>query len=261
MTEKIEIVKEIAKKAGELLLRYYNQDYSIDIKNDDPEDFVTEADKKSEELIISELKRYFPEHGFLGEESFLGGKIDKDYVWVIDPMDNTKGFVKKSGDFSVQIGLCYQGKVILGIVYLPALDQMYYAEKSEGAFLNGEKIKVSSINKISKFKSMSSSRILKDEGLKKLYDKVGCANELVGGAGKKICLVAQGKIELVIYKANSAKEWDYCAPGIILTEAGGRISLSDGSEVLFNRGKEDYNLAIVASNNVVHDKVLKILKE
>jgi 3'(2'), 5'-bisphosphate nucleotidase len=248
-------------------MKYYHQkDLVVSIKEPDNKDefidYLTEADQNAEKLIKKELGLLYPGYGFLGEESFEGKIFDEDFVWIVDPIDNTKGFVRKEGDFSVQIGLSYKGRGVLGVVYLPLQNKIYYAEKNSGAYCNGEQINVSEISDLVKASTKSSARIVDSKRLKELYDKIECKEKkILSGAGLKICLVGSGDIDFVIFKEDSAKEWDFCSPYVILKEAGGEMTLLDGSDLKFNKGISSYEQPVIISNGKIHEKLLEKLRE
>src|SRR3989344_2262382 len=136
--EELEFAIKTAKGAGKILLRYrgkaktkFKKDLSI----------VTEADTAVEKFVRRQIKKEFPTHSILGEE--FGGKISNDYVWVIDPIDGTTNYSRGGSLFSISLALMKNKKMVCGVVYAPALNEIYYASKGKGAFLNGEKIRSS----------------------------------------------------------------------------------------------------------------------
>ena len=137
----------MAKDAGSILMQHFGKISTINRKSSDI-DLVTIADTQSEQFIINKIKKYFPEHHIISEESNQE-KIDSDYCWIIDPLDGTTNYVHNLPIFAVSIGLQYKNTTIIGVVYNPAADKCFYAEKNKGASLNGEKIIVTSCNTLS----------------------------------------------------------------------------------------------------------------
>ena len=136
-----------AKEAGKIILRYYSKNVNATSKGD-TYNLVTEADLASENKIISIIKSRFPDHSLLTEES--GEEIHKsDYCWVIDPLDGTNNFYHKFPMFCISIALYKKGKPLIGVVFDPLKNELFFAEKNEGAFLNNKKINVSNVNKLS----------------------------------------------------------------------------------------------------------------
>ncbi len=258
MSKRLEIAKEIGLKAGKLAMEFYNkQDLVVEEKGGYFEDFVTEADKAVEKFIFKELRKAFPEDDFTGEESSYS-QSDKEYVWIIDPIDGTRDFIKHTGNFAIHIGLAQNGTGVLGVVYLPAKNKFFYAEKNKGAFLNDKKINVSTIKKVNDARACRSDRVKQDTELKRLSELIPTkTNEYVQSSGNKITLIAEGKYELTVFKQRTVAEWDVCAPGVILEEAGGTITTTDEKNLRYNKKELDYPLPIIVSNNHIHKEVLE----
>jgi len=261
MVERLDVAKKAAILAGELILkRYSDNDFTVKLKSG-KEDFVTEVDSLSEKMIIEEIKRYFPDDGIIAEESAKCEILDKEFVWLIDPLDGTCGFIRGNGHFAIHIGLLHKNKPIMGIVYALISKKLYYAEKGKGAFCNDESILVSQ-HRGDKLRLVSSGRIVKNKKLQDIYNKIPhSAIIFQGGSGLKICGIAEGKYDVVITEANSYNEWDLCAPSIILEEAGGIMTTLDGKQIKYNRGSMDYNQMIIISNGEEHQEILRLLRE
>ena len=140
LSNELKNATDIVKEAGRILLEYYHQDYKIEFKKGDGP--VTEADKASNDFIISRLRELYPDDGILSEESKDDFKrLEKERVWSVDPMDGTREFIDKVGQFAAMIGLVENGKSVLGVVYQPTTDTLFSAVKGQGAFLirKGEK--------------------------------------------------------------------------------------------------------------------------
>src|SRR5437773_2973872 len=134
MEQELEIAKKLAQGAGGILMKYYKHAVSIDWKA--PGDPVTVADREASEFIVSNLKREFPQHAVLSEEEADDlVRLGRSHVWMVDPMDGTREFIEHRGDFAVQIGLAVAGVPVLGVVYQPSTNKLYYAVKGMGAFL------------------------------------------------------------------------------------------------------------------------------
>ena len=261
MSDFLEAAKKTALKAGKLVLEYYkSRDFTVEDKGEIPFDYLTEADEEAQQLIIKELRDRFRDHGFRAEEEPYTRKSNKEYVWIIDPIDGTREFVRRTGQFCVQIGLTKNGRVIAGVVYFPVTKKLFYAERGKGAFLNDKKIVVSNIDKVEDMSMGVSSRISYDEDLIALYDKIKVGNkDIVHSTGRKICLIAEGEYDVTLFKDYANKEWDFCAPAIILEEAGGKVSGPNGKELVYNREETDYPFPILCSNGVIHEELLKLL--
>jgi len=135
MTNMLENMIAVAKKAGKIVLNYYDQDYEVTTKFNDPKVFLTTADTESEKYIIHELTRIFPDYQIVSEEKGNNAIDFSKNVFIVDPLDGTRQFVQHKKNFSVIIGLCSNGIPLAGVVYLPKLDETYFAEKGYGAYI------------------------------------------------------------------------------------------------------------------------------
>lgn len=263
MMEKIlEKVKKVARSAGKEVMKKYKSPIEVIKKKD--KTMVTEADFLSEKIIFQGLSSFG--YGFLSEES-LGSKnrAKEKRVWVIDPIDGTMDFIKKTGEFSIMIGLVEDGQSILGVVYQPVEDNMYYAISGGGAFLEKKK-KIKKLE-VSKNSDSTQATMLGSRHHIKPFDvtlgeELGISDFLThGSAGLKICLLADQKADIYINSSDKTAEWDICAADIILKEAGGKISDLSGNPINYNK-KQYLNLnGYVASNEVLHKKIIQKIKK
>ncbi|HMB66280.1 MAG TPA: 3'(2'),5'-bisphosphate nucleotidase CysQ [Patescibacteria group bacterium] len=259
----LEHVIETSKKAGWAALDYYNSEVEVDKKDDDSP--ITKADRESNRIILEELSRY--DYGILSEEKEDDKKrLEQDRVWVIDPLDGTKDFINQTDEFSVMIGLVeHTGKLfrpILGVVYVPAQDTVYYALKDGGAFKkvsddDPEPIRVSEVDTASECR-MVGSRFHSSE----LEDKIEKALEIqtripCGSVGVKISKIASGEAELNFNPSDKTWEWDVCAPDIIMMEAGGTLTDLDGKFFNYNRKDPRNHRGYIASNGSCHNHVIE----
>lgn len=235
---------EVARKAMVVILKYYHETFHIEIKSDNSP--VTDADQSSNKLIFEELSRKYPDYGFLTEEmADSPSRLKKDYVWIIDPLDGTKDFITHDDQFCINIALAYKGTPIVGVVAIPVTGEIFYAVIHEGSYylasgeVEGMRIYVNS--KTDHLIQLTSVHHETDEEVKifnanrdriEKLDKVGSAI--------KACLIAKGEAEISFRYGSGSKEWDTCAPQIVLTEAGGVFITSKFDPITYN--KEDvYN--------------------
>ena len=262
MQEILEKVKKVARVAGSEIMKFYGSDNRIIKKAD--KTLVTEVDLLSEKIILKGLAEF--DYGILSEEKLgANDRMNKKRVWVIDPIDGTMDFIKETGEFSVMIGLVENGKPILGVVFQPSVDKMYYATLGGGSFLeeNGEitKLNVSQNNDYSQAKVFGGRHhVIELESC--LCNDLGISNFIGhGSAGLKIGLIAEKKADLYISSIDKTGEWDICAGEIILKEAGGILTDMNGDEIKYNK-KQYLNLnGFVASNGVLHKKVIEGIKK
>lgn len=244
-----------AKKAGDLVLAEFGKTQSIEFKG--AIDIVTEMDKLAENLIIKEIKNKFPDHGIITEESDEQN-VDASCRWIIDPIDGTTNYAHGFPFFCTSIGYEVDGIIQAGAVYLPYMNEMFFAEKGGGAFLNENKITVSTINEVDKSLLATGFpydiRTSKNNNLDNFVRIVKSAQAIrrPGAAAIDICYVAAGRLEG--FWEVKLKPWDMAAAKIILEEAGGRLSGFNGEEFSIY---EDFCLA---TNGLVHDELIELLE-
>ena len=218
----IEDIKDIAIKAGDLIMEIYNKDFQVEYKDDNSP--LTEADRASNDIICNKLLALYPDIPLMSEENKqIPYEIRKnwEYYWCIDPIDGTKEFIKKNGDFTVNIALIHIDTPIIGVVYAPALKDMYYAQKNKGAFKNNKKLPLF-INDIPKEKltvvsSKSHLSIETQDFINNLDAKV--IIQVSKGSSLKLCMVAEGAAD-IYPRLSSTMEWDTAAADAIVRESG-----------------------------------------
>lgn len=245
--KELEVAIRAAKESGKILQKYFNKGIKINKKPDKSP--VTIADKESEKAIILIIKKYFPEHNFLCEE-FKYKKTNFPYRWIIDPLDGTRNFVRGMPFFGNCIALEKDGKVIVGVINMPALNLFAYASLGNGAFVNGKRIKVSKINKIEDaflcFGSIENYlRLYKNQ----FYNLIkSCHGHRGFGDTLMFLLLAQGNVDIVL---DMVYPWDIAAAKIVIEEAGGKMTDFKGKNTI-------YSTNCIATNGKLHNEVLKI---
>ena len=234
MIENIDIhkINSIAKKAGNEIIKIYQQEFDVDYKKDNSP--LTKADIHSNEVIIKNLENLYPDIPILSEENKeipYDTRKNWEYFWLIDPLDGTKEFVKKNGEFTVNIALIYKNMPVLGVIYAPALDLLYYAQKDQGAFKQ-EKNKKPQRLPIYKHINNDTLKVIvskshynqetKDfvNNLKYKYKKT--IEFIRIGSSLKLCLIAEGKADIYPRLAPTM-EWDIAAGQSIIEESKGKI--------------------------------------
>lgn len=258
MTQELEDVIRLVKIAGERILEVYQGEFQVYQKEDKSP--VTQADFASQEIILSGLRNYG--YGFLSEESEDDiSRLSKDKVWIIDPLDGTSDFVERTGEFSVIVGLAKRNQPILGVVYLPVKEKLYFAEQGEGAYLvesgRSVKLKVSDVSDISQARFVVSrfhfSNLEREFIVRNKIEQFVQA----GSTGIKLGLIAEGKADAYLTFTERTYQWDICAPELILKEAGGEISDLRGKSFVYNR-EEVRNLhGVAASNKKIHRQLIQ----
>jgi len=261
----IEQIIDIAINAGNIILDVKKKGYTVSTKSD-LFDFVTTADLESEKYILSRLKKEFPKDSILSEEKGNASINKSKNVWMIDPLDGTKNFKNGGKGYAVMIGLCQNGKPILGVIYAPAMDMLIYAQKGKGAYIrtNGKdkKLHVSNIKlmKDSKLITRVASSDVREED--KLYDYLDVKERIPeSSVGIKLGLIAEAKAEFHISSNSKTSKWDTCAPQIILEEAGGLLTDIYGKPLDYNQKDSLWKLSFIASNKIIHQEIIKNIKE
>lgn len=254
--EFLKVAKQAALEAGKVIMSYYGQNHKLMFKTDNS-DFATQADLDAEKIIVEVITKNFPDHNIISEEKV---RIDKKstLTWAIDPIDGTVSFASKMPFFAVSIGLLENNQPILGVIYHVELKDLYWAEKDKGSFLNGKKILVSKTKKLADavvglgIGSIGRRKEKLKDYFYPLLDKVRFVYMLGGGA-VTMALLAKGSLDAF---PNKAWIWDQAAAGIIITEAGGKISDRFGNPVDWSKERAEF----IASNGLIHDEILEALR-
>lgn len=251
----LKIAIAAAKKSGKIFLQYFGRPKSVKIKDNDPRNLVTEIDHKIEILIRKTIHKNFPRHKIIGEE-FGSHKLNKnDFVWIIDPVDGTTNYIHGLPLCCISIGLWQNNIPLVGVIYSPVANHLYYATKAQGAFLDGKKIKVSGNTNLGlAFGGFGWGRNI--EKAKVNFPKlVHILHKIrtLGSATYELCCVASGIYDFYIQSEINA--WDFAAGALIVKEAGGEITQIDGKPLTLN------SKSFVTSNKKIHSQIIKDLKK
>ena len=245
LNKELEVALDAVKKASKIIMEVYtSSDLGVEIKEDNSP--VTKADKAADEIIRGLLSSAFPEYGLLTEESVDDkSRLNKDYVWIVDPIDGTKEYVAHSGEFTVNIGLAYMHVGVLGVIMIPVTGEIYYAVKGMGSFyLKDKDAKPVQIHCNDKIKDVTTlvSRFHSNETEQNMIKKHSdiIKHQKVVGATIKGCYIAHGYAEMSYRFSSNTKEWDTCAMQVIVEQAGGFILKFDGTPIVYNR-EDVYN--------------------
>jgi len=264
----LRIAVELARAAGAVLLAHYNSPFLVEHKVNALQEMeeVTAADREANELIVRRLAWEFPGDGILAEESTdTEDRLTKERVWLIDPMDGTKNFVQRDGDFAVQIGLVVAGEPVVGVVYQPVRDVLYRAVRGAGSWKeagdNSAEQMSASVRTDPKDMVLASSRSHRSPRMERVVESFGFKDETRrGSVGVKIGLIAEREADLYLHLSPSTKQWDTCAPEIVLTESGGRLTDLFGRPLRYNAPRIDNRNGVVATNGIAHEMVIENLK-
>ena len=253
----------LAREAGVAILEYYEGPLDIQQKSDS-DDFepVTQADKVANEMIVSRIAHEFPDDGILAEESVDSGRrLEKSRVWMVDPMDGTSGFIAGNGDFAVQIGLTVDRKCVMGVVYQPLTSVLYRAVLGGGTWVDryefdSERVHVSNASDLSRMR-LAASRSHRSPRMNKVVTALGFKEEIRrGSVGIKIGLIVERQCDVYIHLSPRTKQWDTCAPQIVLTEAGGTLTDLFGRPLSYNVVDVQNRNGLVATNGAAHHTVI-----
>ena len=256
MEKYLEFAKRLAYEAGEIMRNYFDGEMKADYKGDDT--IVTVADEEINQMVIDRVRESFPEHSVNGEEQSYG---ESNFVWACDPIDGTAMFARGVPVAVFSLALVVDGAPIVGVVYDPFMDKLYSAIKGEGAYKNDEKIIVNDVRigdrrEVSNFDYWPEAKL----GLGVVLDAFNKASSYfisVGSVARAAMCVASGDFVMGIFAGTEGKNVDVAAAKIIIEEAGGKMTDIYGNE---QRYDGDIKGAIY-SNGVVHDEVVKIVKE
>ena len=229
-----------SEKASKILIRDFGEIEKLQVSKKGPADFVTNADLKAEKIILEELKKARPNYSIISEESGIEENKDKNNTWIIDPIDGTINFLHGIPHFAMSIALKSKNQIISGLIFDPIKNEMFFAEKDNGAFFNNQRIRVSKKNQINDCLFVTGSKIKNFPDL--LCRKTGCA-------ALDMAYVAAGRYDG--YFQNNLNLWDIAAGVIIVKEAGGVLNEIDLSII--------ENIKIVASSEDINSKLLKKL--
>jgi len=247
---------QTARDAGRILADRFGR--NVKISNKSEIDLVTESDLASEKVIIDRIKTHYPRHSILAEESGASNPDDREsgWRWIIDPLDGTTNYAHGYPCFCVSIALAYQGRMEIGVVYDPIRDEMFAAERGQGASLNSRRISVSGTMNLSaallctgfpydvrernEFARHFANFIMKAQGVRR-----------DGAAALDLAYVAAGRFDG--FWEEGLKPWDVAAGALIIEEAGGRVSKYRGEPL------DIYSPPIVASNGLIHDQMREVL--
>ena len=236
----LNIMIKASEKASKILIRDFGEIENLQVSKKGPADFVTNSDLKVEKIIIEELKKARPNYSIISEENGIEDNKDKENVWIIDPIDGTINFLHGVPHFAISIALKSNNEIVSGLIFDPIKNEIFYAEKNNGAFFNNHRIRVSKKNDVDDCLFATGGEIEKEIDL--TYRKSGCA-------ALDMAYVASGRFDG--YFQNNLNLWDIAAGIILVNEAGGVLNEIDLSV--------NKNIKIVASSTNINLKLLEKL--
>ena len=225
----LNVMIKASDKASKILIRDFGEIEKLQVSKKGPSDFVTNSDLKVEKIIIEELKKARPHYSFISEENGVENNKDINNTWVIDPIDGTVNFLHGIPHFAISIALKSNNEIVSGLIYDPIKDEMFFAEKDNGAFFNNHRMKVSNKNNINECLFALGGKIKKEPDF---------PNRKSGCAALDLAYVASGRYDG--FFQNNLNLWDIAAGIILIQEAGGIIN-----DINLNKTE---NLNVIASN-------------
>ena len=238
----LNLMIKACEKASKILIRDFGELENLQVSKKGPKDFVTNSDKKTEKVLINELTKNKKKYSILSEEIGFIKNDDNDYIWVIDPIDGTTNFLHGVPHFCISIGLKFKDEIISGIIFDPIKNEIFYAEKNQGAFFNNHRIRVSKRKNLDECLFATNKNGLSSTDLNA---------RIFGSAALDLAYVASGRIDG--YFQNGLNLWDIAAGTLIVREAGGIVNNYDLEKTK--------NIKVVASSENINQKMLKKLNK
>jgi len=266
--ELIDQIRPIAWKASDILMEYYNREGTVKTTEKEPDDPVTAADLAVSDYLITALPAAMgtEEFVYLTEETIetidYAERQSKPGIWLVDPLDGTKDFLLRTGDFAIHIGLVVQGRPVLGVVQWPVHEKFMWAFTGSGAFVEGrdgvaQPIQTDRTRSLQEL-SLVGSRTHRNRRLEALMQAMPCGSEQqMGSLGLKLTAIARGEVDyyLGLSGKSAPKDWDFAAPEIILTEAGGQMTFMNGEPLVYNKLDVNQFGLVIASNGPFHQEL------
>jgi len=256
----LNVMIKAAHRAGRSLKRDLGEVEHLQVSLKGPRNFVTAADRRAEEIVRTELAKARPDYGFLGEEGGAHEGADKTHRFIIDPLDGTTNFLHGIAHFAVSIALERAGLIVAGVVYNPANDELFVAERGKGAFLNDRRLRVAARTRLADaIVACGMPHYGRGGDLALARAEIAVAQRefaglrRYGAATLDLAWVAAGRLDA--YWERDLSPWDLAAGSLLVREAGGFVSDCDGGDDIFNEAQ------IVAGNETMHRELLRLLKE
>jgi 3'(2'), 5'-bisphosphate nucleotidase len=260
LSVELEFAERVAREAATIVNTFYIGSSEVRYKSDDEP--VTEADRSANQHILARIQAQFPQDGILAEESKDDlVRLEKERVWIVDPLDGTKEFIARNGEFSIMIGLAIAGAPVLGVVMQPATGLLYSGARNLGATLleNDERISlaVSDVAQVNQM-ILVSSRSHRQQMVDRMRKVLRINSERVSGSvGLKVGLIIRRLADLYIHPSPGCKEWDLCAPLALLEASGGRMTDCWGNPLRFNKRDVRAHNGLIASNGLCHEEIVE----
>ena len=261
LTAEYEFACKLAREAATIVTTFYVGSSEVEYKSHDEP--VTEADRSANQHIVTRISEMYPDDGILSEESKDDLiRLEKKRVWIVDPLDGTKEFIARNGEFSIMIGLAVDGLAVMGVIMQPDPGILYAGGVGIGAFLYENEnepvpIHVSDQQFVNRM-TLVSSRSHRQQIVDTIRKRLKITSERVSGSvGLKVGLITRQLADLYIHPSPGCKEWDLCAPCALLEAAGGVMTDCWGNPLVFNKRDVRAHNGVVATNAQNHDQIVQ----
>lgn len=266
LERELETAARIAREAGQILLEIYATDFGVAYKGQGRGDPVTEADRRANAHIVARLRESFPDDSIIAEESDnRDAVLDTRRIWYVDPLDGTKEFVNKNGEFSVMIGLAVEGRATLGVVFQPSEDKLYRGVLGQGTQLEhaGESRSLTVSDRVvGPDLRLIVSRSHRSSAISELVSALHIRNERISGSvGLKVGHIAEQNADLYVHVSDKSSAWDTCAPEALLHAAGGVFRDLGGDPFVYGRRDLRTRRGILACNARAFEQVLPVVRK
>jgi myo-inositol-1(or 4)-monophosphatase len=255
----LNVMIKAARRAGRSLKRDLGEIERLQVSLKGPRNFVTAADRRAEEIVYEDLEKARPGYGFLGEEGGAREGTDASHRWIVDPLDGTTNFLHGIPHFAVSIGLERSGTIVAGLIYNPANEELFVAERGKGAFLNDQRIRVAARQRLAEAVVACGLPHYGRGDLAVARNEIAAAQQhfaglrRYGAAALDLAWLAAGRFDA--YWERDLSPWDMAAGILMVREAGGFVSDCDGGDAIFDKGE------IVAGNDTMHRELLRLIKQ
>ena len=255
----LNIAVQAARQSSRIILRFLDQMDKVEITEKSINDFVTQVDKMSEETIISHIKKAYPDHSIMSEESGYQKGFNEDYCWVIDPLDGTRNFMHGYPHFSISIAVMKNNVTELGLVYDPIRQELFTATRGQGAYVNSRRMRISAAKRLGQTLIATGFPFRSKENIKsylnifeKIFTKCGDIRR-AGSAALDLAYVAAGRLDG--FWESNLFNWDIAAGALMIIEAGGIVTDFQNAETYLESGN------IVAGNPKIHKELIGLIAE
>jgi 3'(2'), 5'-bisphosphate nucleotidase len=258
----------LARAAGAAIMAVYRSDFAVRYKDQDTSNPVTDADTQANTLIVQGLRAAFPNDGVLAEETAetpeaTAHRRAASRLWCVDPVDGTREFVARNGNFVVMIGLAIQGRAAVGVLYQPTEDRLYWGAEAQAYVQDASGTRSLRVSDLTdpKEATFAISRTHRSRMVSQVSQLLGTDRSLpLGSVGLKMARLCEAQADLYVSMSDKTHEWDACGPEALLRAAGGEVTDVYGAPLAYNKDHTNTATGIVASNGHLHGHCLQALK-